>query len=167
MCWMSGMPTWMSKNLIPTIQDKEAASGPEARDERPPAKALEHEFPELATTEGLDSDIKENPPLIFHFREKSHEEHFAIVQSAFAQYRETMQEDRRLLLDRFKLVDMAVKVVGVGSVGTFCGILLLMASEHDPLFLQFKQARPSVLESLCGQKLARQPRPAHRSRLAG
>ena len=62
-----------------------------------------------------------------------------------------MQEDRRLLLDRFKLMDVAIKVVGVGSVGTYCGILLLMASEHDPLFLQVKQARPSVLEAYAGQ----------------
>lgn len=48
---------------------------------------------------------------------------------------------------------MAVKVVGVGSVGTYCGILLLMASEHDPLFLQFKHARPSVLEAYAGKSL--------------
>jgi uncharacterized protein (DUF2252 family) len=58
-----------------------------------------------------------------------------------------------MLLDRFKLMDMALKVVGVGSVGTYCGILLLMASEHDPLFLQVKQARPSVLEAYAGKSL--------------
>ena len=114
---------------------------------------LEHEFPELVTTSGLTPAIKENPPLIYHWREKGHEELWANVQRAFARYRETMQEDRRLLLDRFKLMDMAIKVVGVGSVGTVCGIMLLMASEHDPLFLQFKQARPSVLEAYAGKSL--------------
>jgi uncharacterized protein (DUF2252 family) len=114
---------------------------------------LEHEFPELATTAGLTPEIKDNPPLIFHLREKGHEEHAAIIHRAFAQYRETMQEDRRLLLDRFKLVDFAIKVVGVGSVGTFCGVLLLMASEHDPLFLQVKEARASVLEAYAGKSL--------------
>ena len=51
------------------------------------------------------------------------------------------------------MTDFAIKVVGVGSVGTFCGILLLMASDHDPLFLQFKQARPSVLEPYAGKSL--------------
>jgi uncharacterized protein (DUF2252 family) len=107
---------------------------------------LEYEFPELVTTAGLTPLIKDNLPLIYHFHEHGHEEQTERLQQAFAQYRETMQEDRRLLLDRFKVMDMAIKVVGVGSVGTFCGILLLMASEHDPLFLQFKQARPSVLE---------------------
>ena len=50
-------------------------------------------------------------------------------------------------------MDMAVKVVGVGSVGTVCGVMLLMASEHDPLFLQFKQAGPSVLEPYAGKCL--------------
>jgi hypothetical protein len=52
-----------------------------------------------------------------------------------------------------QLMDVAIKVVGVGSVGTYCGILLLMASEHDPLFLQFKHARPSVLEAFAGKSL--------------
>ncbi len=74
----------------------------------------------------------------------------------FAQYRETLQADRRLLLDRFQLVDAALKVVGVGSVGTYCAILLLMASEDDPLFLQVKQARPSVLEAYAGGEPARE-----------
>jgi uncharacterized protein (DUF2252 family) len=102
---------------------------------------------------GLAPTIKDNPPLIFHLREKGHEEQTAHLFQAFAQYRETMQEDRRLLLDRFKITDAAIKVVGVGSVGTYCGIILLMASEHDPLFLQFKHARPSVLEAYAGKSL--------------
>ena len=56
----------------------------------------------------------------------------------------------QLLLDRFAVVDVAFKVVGVGSVGTVCGIILLMSGKGDPLFLQFKQARQSVLEPYCG-----------------
>jgi len=139
------------EKLIPTIEDEEARERAQNR----LAKArehsvLEHEFPELAHAGGLALTIKENPPLIYHWREEGHEDHMENVKKAFTRYRETMQEDRRLLLDRFKLTDVAVKVVGVGSVGTFCGILLLMASEHDPLFLQFKQARPSVLEAYAG-----------------
>lgn len=143
-----------AEKLIPTIEDEEARE----RFQKRMAKArehsvLEHEFPELATSAGLAPAIRENPPLIYHLREQGYEEQLAIFQQAFARYRETMQEDRRLLLDRFKFMDMAIKVVGVGSVGTFCGILLLMASEHDPLFLQFKQARPSVLEAYAGKSL--------------
>lgn len=142
------------EKLLPTIKDEETSKRAQKRLANARERSvLEHEFPELATTAGLAPSIKENPPLIFHQREMGHEEHTATVHQAFASYRETMQEDRRVLLDRFKIMDIAVKVVGVGSVGTFCGILLLMASEHDPLFLQFKQARPSVLEAYAGQSL--------------
>jgi uncharacterized protein (DUF2252 family) len=56
----------------------------------------------------------------------------------------------RVLLDRYSLVDIAVKVVGVGSVGTLCGIVLLMSGAGDPLFLQVKEARRSVLEPYAG-----------------
>ena len=97
--------------------------------------------------------IKENPPLIFHPQKEGGEELLTRAREAFAVYRETLQEDRRLLLDRFELMDIAIKVVGVGSVGTFCAIMLLMASEHDPLFLQVKQARPSVLEPYAGKSV--------------
>jgi len=58
-----------------------------------------------------------------------------------------MQEDRRTLIDRYELKDIAIKVVGVGSVGTFCAVALMMASEQDPLFLQVKEARASVRTS--------------------
>ena len=70
---------------------------------------------------------------------------------AFAHYRETLPEDRRVLLDRYQVMDVAIKVVGVGSVGTLCAVMLLMASEKDPLFLQVKEARPSVLEAYAGE----------------
>lgn len=142
------------EDFAPSIQDEEARR--RARKRLAAARersVLEHEFPELVTTTGMTPAIRDNPPLIYHSREQGHEEQTANLHKAFAQYRETMQEDRRLLLDRFKLVDTAIKVVGVGSVGTFCGILLLMAGEHDPLFLQFKQARPSVLEPYAGKSV--------------
>jgi uncharacterized protein (DUF2252 family) len=51
------------------------------------------------------------------------------------------------LLDRYKVTDIALKVVGVGSVGTLCAVALLMAAEDDPLFIQVKEAGPSVLET--------------------
>ncbi|MGH7682432.1 MAG: DUF2252 family protein, partial [Candidatus Eiseniibacteriota bacterium] len=77
----------------------------------------------------------------------------ARTREAFASYRESLQEDRRVLLDRFEPKDIAMKVVGVGSVGTFCAIMLLMASERDPLFLQIKEARRSVLEAYAGKSI--------------
>jgi uncharacterized protein (DUF2252 family) len=75
------------------------------------------------------------------------------VRETYAGYRESLQEDRRVLLDRYELKDFAIKVVGVGSVGTWCLIMLMMASEQDPLFLQVKEARPSVLEAYAGKSI--------------
>jgi hypothetical protein len=66
---------------------------------------------------------------------------------AFASYRASLRPDRRILLDRYAPADTAIKVVGVGSVGTRCLILLLKGrDEQDPLFLQIKEAGRSVLE---------------------
>ena len=64
-----------------------------------------------------------------------------------------MPEDRRALLDRFDLADVALKVVGVGSVGTWCAVALMTAGKRDHLFLQMKEAGPSVLEAYAGKSI--------------
>jgi uncharacterized protein (DUF2252 family) len=65
------------------------------------------------------------------------------------QYRRSLQSDRRRLIERFQAVDMARKVVGVGSVGTRCWIILMLGrDDNDPLFLQAKEAGPSVLTAV-------------------
>ncbi|MGB8328578.1 MAG: DUF2252 domain-containing protein [Polyangiales bacterium] len=155
---MHVLDVWYSsidvESLIPTIQDEEARERMKKRLRKARERSvLEHDFPELVHTAGLTPTIKENPPLIYHPHDQGYDEMWANLRRAFERYRETLQEDRRLLLERYKLMDMAIKVVGVGSVGTFCGVLLLMAGEDDPLFLQFKQARPSVLEPYAGKCL--------------
>ena len=72
----------------------------------------------------------------------------AIIRS----YRRTLTGDRRHLLERFRYVDSARKVVGVGSVGTRAWIVLMAGrDDDDPLFLQFKEAEPSVLEPFLGK----------------
>ena len=142
------------KRLLATIRDDEARK--RARNRLAKARkrsVLEHEFPRLVHTSGPAPSIRDNPPLIYHWREVGREEHMGTVRAAFAAYRETLPEHRRILIDRFELIDIAVKVVGVGSVGTICAVMLLMADEHDPLFLQVKQARPSVLEPYAGKSI--------------
>jgi uncharacterized protein (DUF2252 family) len=70
-----------------------------------------------------------------------------VVRDQFRAYRETLEDDRRHLLERFEIVDAARKVVGVGSVGTRAFIVLLQGRDtQDPLFLQIKEATASVLE---------------------
>src|SRR5262249_32737390 len=66
-------------------------------------------------------------------------------------YRKSLPDDRRVLVDRYRLVDVAIKVVGVGSVGRRCWIALMMSERNDPLFLQFKEAVTSVLEPYAGK----------------
>lgn len=92
--------------------------------------------------------IVDHPPLLYHVDKQVLSER--VLADFFKQYRETLAEERRVLFDRFKLVDVALKVVGVGSVGTACFVALLLAAPDDPLFLQVKQARPSVLERYTG-----------------
>ena len=75
-----------------------------------------------------------------------------VIHQLFREYRRTLQQDRRHLLEEFRMVDLARKVVGVGSVGTRCWILLLLGRDsNDPLFLQIKEAQASVLEPYLGK----------------
>ena len=81
-----------------------------------------------------------------------------VIHQEFRAYRTTLQEDRRHLLERFEIVDMARKVVGVGSVGTRAFIVLLQGrDERDPLFLQVKEATASVLEDHLPKSRFKQP----------
>jgi len=94
--------------------------------------------------------IVADPPLIVPFDGMSAADESDAVGRFLDRYRETLPLDRRMLLDRFSLMDIAQKVVGVGSVGIRCLIVLLEAGDGTPLFLQFKQAMPSVLEAHLG-----------------
>jgi uncharacterized protein (DUF2252 family) len=115
--------------------------------------ALEYDFPKLADTSSDTPVIRDNPPLIYHFHEDGSEEFDAAVENAFAHYRSTLPDERSFVLDRFELKDVTIKVVGVGSVGTMCAIMLMMAGDRDPLFLQVKEAGPSVLERYAGKSV--------------
>ncbi|MFG2793050.1 DUF2252 domain-containing protein [Streptomyces sp. NPDC048419] len=87
--------------------------------------------------------IVHDPPLL----EPAGAADTASLRKIFSDYRSTLSEERRLLLDRYRFVDAARKVVGVGSVGLRCFVVLLAGRDtDDPLFLQIKEARTSVLE---------------------
>jgi len=106
-------------------------------------------FLKLAQVEKGHWRIKDRPPLVYHPR---HAERIGKhVREMFQRYRRTLPEERRIILDRYHIVDVARKVVGVGSVGTRCDVALLMAAENDPLVLQFKEARASALEAYAGK----------------
>jgi uncharacterized protein (DUF2252 family) len=110
--------------------------------------------------------LKAEPPLVVPLRDLlgDPDERRAMEDSlrrVLGAYRKTLERDRRVLFDRYRLVDMARKVVGVGSVGTRSWMLLLLEDGEHPLFLQAKEAGPSVLEAFvagsdydnCGERV--------------
>jgi uncharacterized protein (DUF2252 family) len=113
--------------------------------------SAEYIFPKLAEHHGAIPRIKDDPPLIFHPSEEQAPGLKTQLTEALATYRESLPEHVRVLFDRFRFYDLAVKVVGVGSVGTQCTVCLFMAADNDPLFLQVKEARASVLEPYAGR----------------
>jgi len=103
-------------------------------------------FPHLADSK--TDKIKDKPPLIYHIDENADMQHSLDAKTAFATYNAKLAREYAVLLDRYSMKDLAFKVVGVGSVGTFCTIGLFTDADHEPLFLQVKEAQASVLERL-------------------
>ncbi len=98
----------------------------------------------LAVSIAGEPRIREDPPLIFPVKDSRVRSNMCTL---LAEYAKSLSPDRRVLLDRYHLVDIAYRVVGVGSVGTRCLVALLFGDgDDDPLFLQLKEANRSVLE---------------------
>jgi uncharacterized protein (DUF2252 family) len=113
-------------------------------------------FAKLTETVDGKTRIASDPPLIVPVEEllptAQHQELDDFIRAVFRSYRRTLSADRRRLLERYRYVHLARKVVGVGSVGTRAWIMLLEGRDaHDPLFLQFKEAEASVLEPFLGR----------------
>jgi uncharacterized protein (DUF2252 family) len=111
-------------------------------------------------TERVDGEIRiaNDHPLVVRLDDLARDEGMdkdtvaTWVRERFRQYRYSLQPDRRHLLEGYEIVDLARKVVGVGSVGTRCWIAAMVGSdETDPLFLQIKEAERSVLEAYAGK----------------
>ena len=116
--------------------------------ERSRLHTSEQAFAKLTAVVDGKRRITDDPPVIEHLVGEGLER---VAADAFHGYEASMPEDRRVLLSQYEMVDVARKVVGVGSVGTRCHIVLLCGRVHgDPLFLQVKQAEASVLEPYVG-----------------
>ena len=100
------------------------------------------------TAPGKQARIEDRPPLIYHFTAKGNARHHLDAKRVLDTYERRLAPDRLCLVDRYELKDVAFKVVGVGSVGTFCAIGLYICGDGTPLFLQIKEAGKSVLERL-------------------
>ncbi len=103
--------------------------------------------------------FRSDPPLLVRVSEMPADDERNLedeLRRLLGDYRRSLAPHRRGLLDRYRLVDFARKVVGVGSVGTHAWVVLLLGpGDHDPLFLQVKEAGPSVLEPYAGASRAR------------
>jgi uncharacterized protein (DUF2252 family) len=97
--------------------------------------------------------IKPKPPLIFPLSGQADDTHEQVARTAFESYKLSLPEERRILLDRYELQDVAFKVVGIGSVGTFCAIGLFATKDDNTLLLQLKEAQASVLAASVGQRI--------------
>jgi uncharacterized protein (DUF2252 family) len=107
-------------------------------------------------THSVDGEVRivDQSPLIAPIDQLAgdhgHDELFEALHELLRGYRQTLEFDRRVLLEQFRLTDFARKVVGVGSVGTRAWIALLVGRDEDPLFLQMKEAEASVMEEILG-----------------
>ncbi len=110
----------------------------------------EKEFAELTVSADDSPRIVDQPPLIFHYTDTRSDPYLAQAEQGLSSYLASLSPELCVLFSRYTLVDTAIKVVGVGSVGTFCAIALFMSGNREPLFLQMKQARQSVLELYAG-----------------
>ncbi len=110
-----------------------------------------HAFEKLAEASDEGYRIASQPPLLIPLREIPHDQDpddlASTITAEFEAYLDSLPDHTALLLRRYRYCDLAIKVVGVGSVGTRCFIVLLEGrDEHDPFFLQIKEADRSVLE---------------------
>ncbi|RST87408.1 DUF2252 domain-containing protein [Aquibium carbonis] len=158
---MSPLEVWYSRIGVAEVLDL----APRSERKRIEARILkasagsssEAVYPELAGLVGGKIRIHDAPPLIYHPSDVEPEVLLEMMTAGLNAYRATLADDRRALLDRYRLVDGAMKVVGIGSVGTFCYITLMMSANNDPLFLQWKEARRSVLEPYSGKSAYSHP----------
>ena len=155
---MSNLGVWYSRlnaaDLVERLRSEQS---------KKQAKAVEHAAAKAQTKDSMkafnklthlvdgERRIVSDPPLIVPIEElaegRGRDEITAALLKLYDGYRRSLQPDRRRLLEEFRYVDLARKVVGVGSVGTRCWILLLLGrDDDDPLFLQIKETGPSVLE---------------------
>ncbi len=115
-------------------------------------------LPRITRTDGERVEFVDDPPILVRLTSQSD---VAFAQAVLERYRDALRSDARVLLDRFRLADVARKVVGVGSVGTWTALLLLRDESGSPLILQAKEARASVLEPYVGP----QPQATHGQRV--
>jgi uncharacterized protein (DUF2252 family) len=149
---MSPLEVWYARldaeKLIAMAPDEKAKKLREGLVKKARQRVIENLFPKIVSEEGGKHRLADQPPLVFHVAEADAEER---VREGLVDYRQSLSDERRVLLDRYHLEDFAMKVVGIGSVGTRCYMGLFFDKENHPLILQFKESCHSVLEPYAGK----------------
>jgi len=144
---MSPLEVWYTHldvdTLIEEAPDADTRKRRQQLSDKARERIVENIFPKLVDQVGGRYRFVDQPPILFHTDDPDGDER---VRKGLEDYRETLSDERRVLLDRYQLEDYAIKAVGIGSVGTRCLVLLMFSEENHPLILQVKEARPSVLE---------------------
>ncbi|MDV7209766.1 DUF2252 domain-containing protein [Azotobacter beijerinckii] len=149
---MNPLEVWYScldaQTLIDTAPDEKVRKIRQQLTEKARTRVVESVFPKIAEHVAGRPRIVDQPPILYHVADP---EFLDKVRDGLAEYRATLSDERRVLLDRYRLEDAALKVVGIGSVGTRCFIVLMFSEENHPLILQFKESCHSVLEPYAGK----------------
>jgi uncharacterized protein (DUF2252 family) len=149
---MSPLEVWYDRLDAQTIIDMAPNAKIRKRREQIVAQAQQrigdYLYPKISGEVGGRRRLIDQPPVLFHVSAKGHEQ---MVHEALTGYRSSLPDERRVLFDRYRLEDIAIKAVGIGSVGTRCFVGLFFSAENHPLLLQFKEACPSVLEPYAGK----------------
>ena len=151
---MSPLEVWYDRldaqTLIDMAPDAATRKHREEITEKAKRRIGEYLFPKISSEVGGRHRLIDQPPVLYHIDFKGGENE---VLAAMAAYRESLPDERRILFDRYRLEDIAIKAVGIGSVGTRCLVGLFFSAENHPLLLQFKEACSSVLEPYAGKSL--------------
>jgi uncharacterized protein (DUF2252 family) len=143
-----------SEQLISKLKDPELKSRGFKRLEKERARSIAEEiFPQIAEGSGKSRFIKDELPSIFHWEGHMPGDVSKEARDAIELYKTSLPPGFSFLLNRYELKDLVIKVVGVGSVGTLCWVALFMTGDGDPLFIQVKEARKSVLEAYAGKSI--------------
>jgi uncharacterized protein (DUF2252 family) len=144
---MSPLEVWYTRldmrDIIEMSPDDKVKQRRQKIAEKARQRVIENLFPKITTQVGGRHCFVEQPPILYRPNEEDLEER---IREGLEDYRQSLSDERRVLLDRYRLEDYALKVVGIGSVGTRCFITLFFSEENHPLILQIKEARRSVLE---------------------
>jgi uncharacterized protein (DUF2252 family) len=158
---MTSLDVWYERIVLKALINRNPAASNRKKDRKMMRKARQnvipgHLLPSVAAKRGNGRSpetfrIRDQPPLIYHLPEQRTGSYSRRAESIFKTYRNSLAVPYRILFDRFQMRDIALKVVGVGSVGTFCEVALFIDAQNAPLILQIKEARASVLEPFAGR----------------